>query len=603
MSQPHIEQRLDALEAQLATALQQGDSPGELLPELHRLYQQAPTNLGVLSLAMAVHQMVGNLPQAEFLAEQVAKLLPDNPDAHVNLAMLRAAQPTRQDAALASYRAAFQLTQHPKPPHLQAFVGCANVLLAMGQPAEALRLCEDAQARGLRATDLALSHANALQALTRSDDALALVDEVLHHDPESVQAHVLGCSIAQQVAGLSREALAQRHRALGELFRTHVAPMVLPRVSPADASRPITLALMSPDLHTHSVAFFVEPLLEHLSRERLRLRVYHTSSVQDATTTRLRSRLTPRDAWIDASSMQDAPLAQRIAHDKVDVLLDLAGLTRGHRLGVLALKPAPLQVTYCGYPDTTGLVTVDARLVDHATDPAGSEQFSTETLLRIPECFLCYRPSDDAPPVTPRDAHAPLTLCSFNAARKLSPETIALWSTCLQALPHAVLALKSPETSDPGVQHAILARFHVAGLANASERVRFLDPTPASRDHLAAYAHADIALDPFPYHGTTTTCEALWMGVPVVSRVGERHASRVGLSLLSAVGLGDRCCAASDDEFVVKVVALAHDRAALAQLRTTLRSRLAASPLCDGPGFARRFEDTLRAAWRTRCEA
>jgi protein O-GlcNAc transferase len=591
-----VEQRLDGLQAQL----QGGAPPDDLLPELHRLYQQAPTNLGVLSLSMYVHQLVGNMPQAEFLAEQLVQQLPKNPDAHVNLATIRAAQPSRQNLALASYRAAFELTMHPSPPHLGAFVGCANLLMAMGQPQEAYTLCDDASARGLRATDLALTQANALQALTHSEEALALVDQVLVHDPECVPAHALGCSIAQQVATLSREQVAQRHRTLGTLFQVHVRPMEVQRPKASDAQRPLTMGLMSPDLHTHSVAFFLEPLLEHLPRERITLKVYHTSGAVDATTKRLKARLAPRETWLEANSLNDAQLAERIAHDKVDILLDTAGLTRGHRLGVLALKPAPLQATYCGYPDTTGLATVDLRIVDGVTDPVGggNDALVCETLARVPGCFLCYRASDDAPGVTPRDPHAPLVLGSFNAARKISPKTAALWSQALLAIPDSTLALKSPETSDPGVQRAILARFTPHGVAS---RVRFLNPTPTPREHLAAYAEIDIALDPFPYHGTTTTCEALWMGVPVVTRVGERHASRVGLSLLTAAGLADQCAATSDEAFVEKLVGFARDRAALAQLRASLRARVATSPLCDAPAFAKRFADTLHTHWRRAC--
>ncbi|HEX8524435.1 MAG TPA: hypothetical protein VF669_19420, partial [Tepidisphaeraceae bacterium] len=293
--------------------------------------------------------------------------------------------------------------------------------------------------------------------------------------------------------------------------------------------------------------------------------------------------------------LTDPQLDALIRQHRIDILIDLAGHTAGNRLIVFGRKPAPVQVTYLGYPDTTGVATVDFRITDTLADPPGAEQFHTEKLLRIPQCFLCFQPPPQAPPVSDAARNQKrITFGSFNNFAKVSPEVATLWAQILHALPTATLLIKSRGLADPGTQQLVRDLFHRAG-ADVS-RLDIRSHAPRYIDHLAAYDEVDIALDTFPYHGTTTTCEALWMGVPVITLTGPTHASRVGQSLLTAAGLPD-FIAHSPADYVNLAIRLARDNPRRHHLRQTLRSQLQASPLCDAITFTKGFESALLTAW------
>jgi len=286
------------------------------------------------------------------------------------------------------------------------------------------------------------------------------------------------------------------------------------------------------------------------------------------------------------------------------VLVELSGHTHAHSLGTFALAPAPVQITYLGYPNTTGMSRINARFVDAHTDPDGDE-FATERLIRLPGCFLCFTPPKDAPDVEdlPKSGDNAVTFGSFNAIQKLSDACVALWSRVLLANPGSRLVLKANALADERLRGDVVARFVAAGIEPS--RVVPLPPKATAREHLAAYSQIDIALDAYPYHGTTTTCEALWMGVPVVSRIGDRHASRVGATLLHAVGLGD-LCAYNDEQFVSIATTLAQDTLRRKVLSGggpgSLRAWMAASDLCNGPLFCRRFESAVRSEYVRWCD-
>lgn len=255
-------------------------------------------------------------------------------------------------------------------------------------------------------------------------------------------------------------------------------------------------------------------------------------------------------------------------------------------------------MTAIGYPNTTGLTAIDVRLVDSHTDPSGDEALATERLLRLDPCFLCYAPPTDAPAPTTPASHAPFTFGSFNAIAKVGDACCALWARALAAVPDARLLLKTKALADDTARAALLDRLARAGIS--PERVELVPSTATVAEHLALYGRIHVALDSFPYHGTTTTCEALWMGVPVVTRVGDRHAARVGASLLAAVGL-EELVANDDDAFAAICARLARDRAALEALRHGLRDRLRTSPLTDADGYRTRFTRAIRALWQERC--
>jgi predicted O-linked N-acetylglucosamine transferase (SPINDLY family) len=360
----------------------------------------------------------------------------------------------------------------------------------------------------------------------------------------------------------------------------------------------LKVGYVSPDFRTHSVSHFVEPLLRGHDRHEVEVFCYAEVARPDAVTASLKGFA---DHWQETVGLSDNALAERIRADGIDILVDLAGHTANNRLPLFALRPAPVQVTWLGYPNTTGLETIQYRLVDAVTDPSGeADAWASEALVRLKDGFLSYSAGRNTPATTapPCLEAGVVTFGSFNNPAKMSPSTLDAWATLLSRLPHAKLLLKGKPFADSAARAMVLANLTKRGVA--AERVELAPWSPGIDAHLATYNRVDIALDPFPYNGTTTTCEALWMGVPVVTLCGDRHAGRVGASLLTQVGLTE-LIASSVEEYVEIAGGLAADPGRLNEMRRTLRPRMAASPLCDGRSFARRVEAAYRAMWQDWC--
>jgi predicted O-linked N-acetylglucosamine transferase (SPINDLY family) len=355
---------------------------------------------------------------------------------------------------------------------------------------------------------------------------------------------------------------------------------------------------VSPNFSRHSVGYFIAPVIAAHDRRQFEVFCYYTHRLSDDATARIRA---SADGWRDVATASDDALEALIRADGIDVLVDLAGHCKGNRLAVFARKPAALQLTWLGYPDTTGLDAIDVRITDGIADPApGADARHTERLWRMDGTFLAYDPPRDSPGVAARRADAPVAFGSFNHAAKLNEPTIALWAEILARVPDARLILKSGLLDRADTRDRVLERFERNGVAVARIEVEGWRPDRGS--HLALYGEVDIALDTYPYNGTTTTCEALWMGVPVVSRAGDVHMSRVGASLLRGAGLGE-LVAESDAQYVELAVALAGDAARRARLRASLRERLRASPLLDHAGFTRQLEQCYLQSLGTRHDA
>lgn len=364
-----------------------------------------------------------------------------------------------------------------------------------------------------------------------------------------------------------------------------------------DPNRPLRVGFSSSDFRQHVCSCFFLPLLESLSRDEVITYCYSDTKAPDAVTERI---IAKTDVWRDVTAFTEAELDAQIRADQIDVLVDLAGHSAGNRLMVFARRPAPVQATWLGYPNTSGLSAVDYRIVDAVTDPPGAaDGLASETLVRLPSGFLCYRPPDDTPEVSPAPClqGGGLVFGSFNKFSKLSVKTLDAWSAVLRAAPTARLALKALYSDFPSVRESLLRAFADRGVA---DRVDFLPWTQTWRDHLALYDKIDVALDSFPYQGTTTSCEALWMGVPLVTIMGDRHAARVGPSILKQIGL-DELVGATADEYVAIAADLARDPQRVAALRAGMRQRMLASSLCDETGFARRMQAALREMWRRWC--
>jgi predicted O-linked N-acetylglucosamine transferase (SPINDLY family) len=363
-----------------------------------------------------------------------------------------------------------------------------------------------------------------------------------------------------------------------------------------DLERPLRIGYLSPDFRDHSVAYFIEPILEAHRRSEVEVFCYSNVSDPDATTQRL-EKLAAH--WHTISCLSDEEVCAQIRSDQIDILVDLAGHTDRNRLTVFAYKPAPIQITYLGYPNTTGISQIDYRLTDAWADPTDEVSLHTETLIRLESGFLCYRPAPDAPPVSPPPVlvSQQITFGCFNTLTKINPAVLEVWATILTQVPTARLLLKAGQLASTETQKKFADIFTGHGIA--PERILFSPHLQEKNAHLHLYRQVDIALDPFPYNGTTTTCEAIWMGVPVIALAGNSHASRVGVSLLSQLGL-EELIATSKSEYVQKAVELAQDLDRLINFRESIRLWMAVHSLCDGEQFTRNLENVYRQIWQAR---
>jgi predicted O-linked N-acetylglucosamine transferase (SPINDLY family) len=391
-----------------------------------------------------------------------------------------------------------------------------------------------------------------------------------------------------------------RHRAWAQdvTVGLSAAEKALPFANSADPDRRLRVAYLSGDFRYHSIAYFLHPLLSHHDPAGFEVFCYSDVEHPDPMTERLR-RYSAN--WRDSSKWSDMELRAQLRADAIDIAIDLAGHTSKNRLRALAVRAAPVVATWLGYPGTTGLTTIDWRITDALADPPGAERFYTEKLMRLDDGFLCYEAlGDDVPAVAPAPALTAgyVTFGCFNAPQKISPSTVRTWAAILAALPRSRLLMKGPALADPGLQNHFRKLFEAGGID--WDRVELREFAPTAAAHLRTYGEIDIALDPFPYNGTTTTCEAMWMGVPVVSLIGDRHAGRVGFDLLTRIGLPE-LAAPTTDAYVATAVSLAQDRDQLDRHRRTLRERMRASPLCNASRFTASFEQALRKRWADWC--
>ena len=523
----------DAIQAARAVCALRRDSPEAFFRVCH--------------LVIARHGMGGALP----VLEEATRLWPENAEAWKNLG-----------TALANL--------HRAGPALKALD-------------RACRLCP-----GLPGLDLGLGLA--FQQAGRLEDAIQAYGRVLAADPSHAEAgsarllclNYSDTSVASIVAEAARAYGAARPRR-GPAWR---APAFW------DGARPLRVAVVSPDLRRHAVAQFFLPLLAHLPPGELEVWLYHDHPAEDAVSAELKKHAA---RWTNLAGLPHDAVRDRLRADAPDLLLDLAGHTGFNRLPVYAERVAPVQVSYLGYPGTTGLVEMDFRLTDALADPEGTtEAWHTEKLVRFPSCAWAFSPAPDSGVVVaPRGgAGEPVVFGSFNTPAKLSNATLRLWARVLDATPGSRLLLKGHGFDEPETAAEWRGRLAACGID--PDHVELVGRISSTGGHLALYARVDVALDPFPYHGTTTTCEALWMGRPVVTLAGVEHRSRVGVSLLSAAGHPE-WIADNADSYVKIASALARDLDGRRALAASLRDQLSRGPLLDYPGQARAFASALRS--------
>jgi len=532
----------------------------------------------------------GDLERAEPLIRAALDRRPEFPEAQVVLSNLHE---SRGDLAAALSTLESALKQ--RPDWAEVLFNYSGVLWKLRRLSEA----ETALRRAI-AIDPGLVPAygllgNVLRRQARIPEALEVLGAARKLDPgrldiESNELFMLTCWDE-----ISTEALFVRHKDFGARLERAIARRFEPFGNSRDPERRLRVGYVSGDFNFHPVAFFTIPLFKRHDRSACEIFCYWTGDTVDDFTRQVQ---THADVWRDVASMSDAGLAETINRDAIDILVDLSGHSGFFRLAVFAQQPAPVQVTWLGYLCTTGMTRIQYRFCDRHTDPPGmTDRFHTETLVRLPNTQWCYRPvvSIDCSEAPPLKRNGFITFGSFSNVLKLSPTSRRLWVEILTRLPDSRIAFAGVPQGP--IRDGLIRDFEKAGIA--AGRIATL-PRMGYADYLRSFNDVDVSLDTTPYSGGTTTCDALWMGVPVITVPGTRSISRSTTSILATLGLSD-WIATSPEDYVRLAVRCTEDRESIAELRRTLRGRMRASPLVDELQFARDVEDAYRRMWRTWC--
>ncbi|MCB9840506.1 MAG: tetratricopeptide repeat protein [Phycisphaeraceae bacterium] len=562
---------------------------------LQRLAQQHPKRPDVLALLIISLVRSGKAPQAQYYVDQARAMSAGDARALLDLGNLLAKQ-AQGEMALPLFEAALAID-----PTLSA----ASVGLS-GSHFHAYRLGDTiATARaGLEHNPthpmLLCNLGVSLLQAGRPREALDVLSQAAAANPDHELIVAAHAACTNYAGNATPKRSYEAHRMYDALLNRQLPTPPRPKPRDPNPDRPLRVGVVSADLRAHPCGSFIEPWLASHSKG-FEITCYSVAFREDAASKRLRGHPV---RWKWEPTMHAKDFADMLARDQIDVVLELSGLTAGHRMIALHLRPAPVQVTYFGYPNTTGLSAIDARIVDSITDPddPSYNSVASERLVRMDPCFLCFPPIAGAPEPGPLPAKASghVTFGSFNNVAKIDDDTIRMWTRAVLAVPASRLLLKYHALSQAPVRDAIIERFVKAGLP--ADRIELDPPGKNTLDTLAAYQRVDIALDTYPYHGTTTTCEALFMGCPVVTRMGDRCVARVSGSILAAAGIDD-CTADTDDGFVEIARRLTGDLDGLAARRAGLREKILASTLCDQRVYVERLERTLRALWKDVCAA
>jgi protein O-GlcNAc transferase len=543
-------------------------------------YPEAYNNLGT-----ALEEQ-GQRAKALACYQQAVRLKPEYAEAHYNLGNF-----LYEQGQLAQAQAYLQQALRLKPDHAKARVNLGDVLQDQGKLAEAQACYQQALCVE---PDFAEAHNNlgtVLQGQGQLDEALACYQQARRLQPDWTRVHSNLLLVLHYRTGVTLKELAEAH---AEYERQHAAQLRSSwRPHPNDRApqRPLRLGFVSADLGRHPIGYFLIRVLEHLDPQQADLVCYSNRLLHDDLTRRFQA---AASTWRDVAGWSDDRLAEQIRTDQIDLLFDMSGHSARNRLGVFARKPAPIQLTWGGM-GTTGLQAMDYILADRHEIPPEAEAYYCERVLCLPDGFFCYDPPPDAPPVSalPALTSGQVTFGSFNNPAKITRAVIAVWAQILQRVPRSRLVLKYRGWDDPALTRRVREQFARHGVDPARVECRGWSP---HGEMLAEYHGIDLALDPFPYSGCTTTCAALWMGVPVLTWPGETFTSRHSLTHLSNVGLTETI-ARSLEEYVALAESLAGDLPRLAGLRARLREQMAASPLCDGKRFATNLMRLLRGVW------
>jgi predicted O-linked N-acetylglucosamine transferase (SPINDLY family) len=573
-----------------ANALLSADRLDDAIAEYRRAIALRSTYPEALSNLSNALRLKGDIEGAIAAARQALALRPNYAPAYNNLGTALH-ETGGADEAIAAYRQAVALDPNSVLSLYNlgsALQDCGNLEEAIGFYRRALTLKEDfAEAHG--------NLGNALKEMGRIEDALAAYRRALALKTETKAANNLLFGLHFHPDWAPKEIL-EEHLRWNRVYAEPAAGSILPHENDRSPERRLRVGFVSPDLNVHPVGRFLLPLLENLDREVFEVFCYSDVRRPDEMTGRLKAQT---NVWRNILFLPDEDAARKIRADKIDILVDLVMHADGSRLLTFARKPAPVQVTYLAYCSTTGLRTMDCRLSDPYLDPVGTdESVYTEKTVRLPHTYWCYRAPDDSPEVGPLPARTSgqITFGCLNNFGKVSEPTLRTWCSLLGEFPGSRVMVYSREGAHRQRTIDLVAR---EGIDTA--RFQFVGAVPTPQ-YFRRYLEIDIALDPFPYCGGTTTCDALWMGVPVVSVAGRTAVSRAGLSILSNVGLGE-LVARTPEQYVQIAKQLASDVPRLSNLRSSLRSRMRDSHLMNAPQFGRDVGKAFRQMWREWCAA
>lgn len=526
----------------------------------NRILTTQPTHLPALNSLGLCQQRLGHFDEAISTYKQAIKLSPDTPEAMNNIGNVLVHQGKLHEA-LTWYQKACQT----QPDYEESLVNLSWTYAQHGLLKESIDCLHDLCSK-------------------RPDSLNAYSDLLinLNYDP----------ALSNKELFTAAQGWWQRFTNSHPDTKPTVRNLSFPNIH---NNKLLRIGFVSPDFRQHPVGTFLLPLFRNISKDKFEVHCYAEipKNSHDMITAKL---LSLADQWYTTFGKDDETVAQQIINDRIDILIDLAGHSAHNRLAVLARKPSPVQVSWLGYVNTTGLPVIDYRITDQITDPAGSEKFHSESLVRLPHGFFCYSPPDNSPEISPLPglSTGTITFGSFNNIKKISGEVINIWAQVLHQVPTSKLLWVSKVFTDSHIRSHFMNLFINHGIT--PERIKMVGSLPML-EYLAIHKEVDIALDPFPHNGHTITCHSLWMGVPIITLEGNRYATRMGASIMKRIGL-ERCVAQTTDEYITKAKMLAKNPADLAQLRSSMRQRLKYSEICKPAQFARDFESALLKIWK-----
>ncbi|MGD9201786.1 MAG: tetratricopeptide repeat protein [Chitinispirillia bacterium] len=519
--------------------------------------------------------------------KKAADLCQDNPDILYQYANTLYKM-ARYNEAAEQFEKAFELDPN-HVPSLNDYSVCMYILGKLEESEKAIRRVIEIDQSCLHPY---VNLANVLKEKGLINQALDYYEKVLSSNPSFylARSNKLLCLC---YSDLERKYILEEHKKWEENV---TSPLPRGHFKKHDFNKnknPLRIGYISADFKTHSAAYYIEPILVNHNRNKFDIFCYSDVINPDIVTFRLKK----LDLhWRDIQDKDPKDVAGIIKNDNLDFMIDLSGHTGKNRLQLFISRLAPVQITYMGYPNTTGLSTMDYRFTDSWADPEDQDIYYTEKLYRLPNGFLCYRPPDNAPGIneTPALKNGYITFGSFNTSAKINQKTVYVWSQILKLIPASKLMIKNKQMNDKSVQNMYEKYFTDHNIDK--ERIILKEFSSSRKEHLECYNNIDISLDTFPYNGTATTCESLWMGVPVITLAGTSHAGRVGVSLLTVIGLKGMIVP-DYENYISLAVFLSKNIDKVSQMRKNLRLTLINSPLCDGITFTKKLENAYKDIW------